>query len=41
VPTVLIALSFCLQELPQFEIPPLPRRSRAPSWRAAPTASAG
>jgi hypothetical protein len=41
VPTVLIALSFCLQELPQFEIPPLPRRSRAPSWRVAPTTSAG
>jgi hypothetical protein len=41
VPTVLIALSFCLQELPQFEIPPLPRRSRSPSWRAAPPASAG
>jgi hypothetical protein len=41
VPTVLIALSFCLQELPQFEIPPLPRRSRASSWRAAPAASAG
>lgn len=33
VPTVLIALSFCLQELPRFEIPPLPRRSRLASWR--------
>ena len=33
VPTVLIALSFTLQELPQFEIPPLPRRSRASAWR--------
>lgn len=33
VPTALIALSFCLQELPQYEIPPLPRRSRAPAWR--------
>ena len=32
VPTVLIALSFCLQELPQYEIPPLPRRSLAASW---------
>jgi len=34
VPTALIALSFCLQELPQYEIPPLPRRRTAPSWRA-------
>lgn len=33
VPTLLIALSFCLQELPQFEIPPWPRRSSAPGWR--------
>jgi hypothetical protein len=41
VPTVLIALSFCLQELPQFEFPPLPRRSRAPSWRVAPVAGPG
>ena len=32
-PTALIALSFCLQELPQYEIPPLPRRSLAGSWR--------
>lgn len=29
----LIALSFCLQELPRFEIPPLPRRSGAADWR--------
>jgi hypothetical protein len=36
VPTVCILLSFRLQELPQFEIPPWPRRSDAPSWRAAP-----
>lgn len=34
VPTALIALSFCLQELPQYEIPPLPRRSAAVSWSA-------
>jgi len=34
VPTALIALSFCLQELPQYEIPPLPRRMSMPSWRA-------
>jgi len=33
VPTVCILLSFRLQELPQFEIPPWPRRSEAPSWR--------
>jgi hypothetical protein len=32
VPTVLIAGSFCVQELPRFEIPPLPRRSAAASW---------
>jgi hypothetical protein len=30
-----LAVSFTLQELPQFEIPPWPRRSRAPSWRQA------
>jgi hypothetical protein len=33
VPTALVALSFWLQELPQFEIPPLPRRSSAATWR--------
>ena len=33
VPTALIALSFCLQELPTYEIPPLPRRSAEPGWR--------
>ncbi len=38
VPTVLIAVSFCLQELPRFEIPPLPRRGNAGDW---PTHSAG
>ena len=32
-PIALLALSFSLQELPQFEIPPLPRRSRAPHWQ--------
>jgi len=31
-PTLLILLSFRLQELPQFEVPPWPRRSRAPTW---------
>jgi len=34
VPTALIALSFCLQDLARFEIPPWPRRSAAPDWRA-------
>ena len=33
VPIALIALSFSLQELSQFEIPPLPRRSTAQHWR--------
>ena len=33
VPIGLLALAFSLQELPQFEIPPLPRRSSAPRWR--------
>lgn len=33
VPTALIALSFCLQELPQYEIPPVPRPLRALHWR--------
>jgi len=32
VPTALIALSFCLQELPQYEIPPLPRRIPGDRW---------
>ena len=31
-PTALFALSFCLQELPRFEIPPWPRRLDAASW---------
>ena len=35
VPTLLIAGSFCLQELPRYEVPPLPRRATAASWRAA------
>lgn len=35
VPTVCILLSFRLQELPQFEVPPWPRRSDASTWRAA------
>jgi hypothetical protein len=32
-PIALLALAFSLQELPQFEIPPLPRRAKAPDWR--------
>jgi hypothetical protein len=35
VPTLLVALSFCLQELPRFEIPPWPRRLTAAAWRSA------
>jgi hypothetical protein len=31
-PTLLIALSFMLQELPRFEIPPLPKRLPALRW---------
>jgi hypothetical protein len=33
IPTLLIALSFCLQELPTYEIPPIPRPSPSPHWR--------
>jgi hypothetical protein len=33
IPTALIALSFCLQELPTYEIPPVPRRARSAQWR--------
>ncbi len=42
VPIALLAVAFSLQELPQFELPPLPRRSAAPGWRAdaAPTPAA-
>lgn len=36
VPTVIVAVSFLLQELPRFEIPPWPRPLRVPQWRAAP-----
>ena len=32
-PIALLAVAFSLQELPKFEIPPLPRRSRAARWR--------
>jgi hypothetical protein len=36
VPTLLLAGAFMLQEMPRFEIPPWPRRSTAPDWRALP-----
>jgi hypothetical protein len=32
-PPILMMLFFCLRELPRIEIPPLPRASRAPTWR--------
>jgi len=41
VPTALLALAFCLQEMPQFEIPPRPRRSEAASWRRPREAAGG
>ena len=39
VPIALLALAFSLQELAQFEIPPLPRRSKAPRWGGADNAA--
>jgi hypothetical protein len=33
VPIALLALSFSLQEMPRFELPPLPRRLSASGWR--------
>lgn len=38
-PIALLALSFSLQELPQFEIPRWPRRLREPDWRLPPSDS--
>lgn len=32
VPTLLIAISFCVQELPVHEIPPWPRRRAGGTW---------
>ena len=32
-PLLLLAVSFCLQEMARFEIPPLPRRSTGSAWR--------
>jgi hypothetical protein len=40
VPTVLIAASFCLQELPQYEIPPVPRRPNTSDWQLPPPSRA-
>lgn len=37
-PIAILGLAFTLQELPRFEIPPWPRRLRAPAWRQASTA---
>jgi hypothetical protein len=42
-PPILMILFFCLREVPIVEIPPLPRRPTAASWRerrAAPTSHA-
>ncbi len=40
VPTAFIVFSLCMQELARFEIPPLPRRSRAVAWRQPPVGDA-
>ncbi len=40
-PIALLAVAFQLQELPRFEIPPLPRRPRAPDWQAPAAAPGG
>jgi hypothetical protein len=37
-PPILMMLFFCLRELPRFEIPPVPRASRAGRWPLRPTA---
>ncbi len=37
-PPILMMLFFCLRELPRFEIPPVPRASRAGRWPPRPTA---
>jgi hypothetical protein len=39
-PIALLAVAFGLQELPQFEIPPLPRPLRRPDWREPATVGA-
>jgi hypothetical protein len=32
-PPLLMVAFFCMREMPRIEIPPWPRRSRAPGWR--------
>ena len=39
-PPLLLAIGFCMQELPRFEIPPIPRRSTAGDWRKPGAATA-
>jgi hypothetical protein len=39
-PPILMILFFCLREIPIVEIPPVPRRSAAVSWRERPAAPA-
>ena len=41
VPTVIVAISFLLQELPRFEIPPWPRPLRGERWREVPAGEVG
>ncbi len=38
-PIAILALSFTMQELARFEIPPLPRRLKAAHWRSGPAAA--
>jgi hypothetical protein len=35
-PPILMMLFFCLHELPRFELPPVPRASRAGRWPLRP-----
>lgn len=35
-PPLLMVLFFCMREMPRIEIPPLPRASKAPTWRTRP-----
>jgi hypothetical protein len=32
-PPLLMVAFFCMREMPRIEIPPWPRRARAPAWR--------
>jgi hypothetical protein len=40
-PPLLMAMFFCMKEMPRLEIPPLPRALRAPTWRTPNDAMAG